>query len=109
MRRDEAGEPEQEGEGGDDAQQVQAGADLDRQLRGASTTSPEATSPCPIFRATASAWTTRGTTGGKVRVAYPAMVLQLTPSTAAPIGPPTSGTSFVRFTMPFSPAFDTSR
>ena len=42
-------------------------------------------------------------------MAYPAMVLQLTPSTAAPIGPPTSGTSLVRLMTPFSPAFVTSR
>ena len=42
-------------------------------------------------------------------MAYPAMVLQLTPSTAAPIGPPTSGTSLVRLMTPFSPALVTSR
>src|SRR3954452_2902039 len=75
------------------------------------TISPWTTSPpactAPVW--ITSARTPRGTTGGKVRIAYPAMVLQLTPSTAAPIGPPTSGTSLVRLMTPFSPAFETSR
>ena len=72
------------------------------------TISPRTTSPRTTSACTASTRTIRGTTGVKVRIAYPAMVLQLTPSTAAPIGPPTSGTSLVRLMTPFSPAFETS-